>query len=156
MKKDEKDQKNQGVEHINHGTDEEMELYGFQVSGLKRFFTWLAIILTLGFLRLVFYWKPEWMTKCTHSRCHIRDATTVLLRDKYQQWFVETVEILRTNTGDSQEDLDSLNMSKSSAKHRQPVSACTVYATHSFHFSQFLVRWIHRKNRHLARTLNLV
>jgi hypothetical protein len=80
----------------------------------------LGYLLTLGFLRLVFYWKPEWMTKCTHRPCHTRHATTALLRDKYQQWFVEDVELLKYSSSGSRDDLDSLNQSKSSAKHRQP------------------------------------
>lgn len=89
--------------------------------------TWFFIILTVGFLRLVFYWKPNWMLWCTHRKCSLAAATQLLLRvtlftntydsyfkliliyltwwnkkkqkqtnkkDKYQQWYVEKVEVL--------------------------------------------------------------
>lgn len=56
--------------------------------------TWIFITLTLGFLRLVFYWKPNWMLICTHKQCSLDVATKILLRDKYQQWFVEKVETI--------------------------------------------------------------
>ncbi len=46
----------------------------------RRAVTWAAILLSVGFLRLVFYWKPEWFLRCTHSPCSLRDADTVLLR----------------------------------------------------------------------------
>ena len=102
------------------------EMYGYSTSTVGSVITWILIILTLGFLRLVFYWKPDWMIKATHRRCDIRDATKVLLLDKYAQWFVEEVCILNSSSGDSQDDLDSLNQSKNSAKHRQPVSRYTL------------------------------
>lgn len=52
----------------------------------------------MGFLRLVFYWKPNWMLLCTHKQCGLGEATSILLRDKYQQWFVENVEtVLKPN-----------------------------------------------------------
>ncbi len=56
--------------------------------------TWILIVLTIGFLRLIFYWKPDWMLKCTHRQCSLKTATKVLLKDKYNQWFVEKVEII--------------------------------------------------------------
>ena len=46
----------------------------------QRVITWIFIVLTVGFLRLIFYWKPEWYLRCTHSPCSLRDADTVLLR----------------------------------------------------------------------------
>ena len=82
------------AEYINHGTDEQMEIYGFTKSTLGLVITWLFIVLTFGFLRLVFYWKPNWMLLCTHRRCAVSAASSVLLKDKYQQWFVEEVRTL--------------------------------------------------------------
>lgn len=37
------------------------------------------IIVTAGILRLVFHWCPHWMLLCTHVRCDLRTATTVLV-----------------------------------------------------------------------------
>jgi hypothetical protein len=113
------------IEYINHDTDEQMveflnllhlsffsifiitinisikciikEIYGFTKSILGNIITWIFVILSLGFLRLVFYWKPRWMLLCTHRECSIKAASKVLLRDKYQQWFVEEILTVKLN-----------------------------------------------------------
>ena len=72
-------------------------MYGYCASNIGYAISWIFIILTLGFLRLVFYWKPNWMIKATHRPCNIKYATKILLLDKYQQWFVEEVCILNTD-----------------------------------------------------------
>ena len=91
-----------GAQYINDGTDEQMvsrilllshqfcnfvsclcflkEISGFKSSFLKTFITWIFIIISFGFLRLIFYWKPEWMLKCTHERCSLNKATKALLK----------------------------------------------------------------------------
>jgi len=80
--------------YVNHGTDEQMEISGYTRSKLYTATTWIFIVLTVGFLRLIFYWKPEWMLKCTHKACDLDRASKVLLQDKYLQWFVETISVL--------------------------------------------------------------
>ena len=116
MKKEKKD-----IKYINNGTDEQMEICGYQKSIIGLIITWIFIVLTIGFLKLVFYWKPNWMLLCTHRECSLKSATSVLLRvssslkkkmndiknfkwfsslfiilkDKYQQWFVEKVDVLK-------------------------------------------------------------
>lgn len=112
-------------EYINHDTDEQMEIWGFAPSILGQVITWIGVTLTLGFLRLIFYWKPEWMLMCTHRECDTKEATTILLRDKYQQWFVEPVSVLAASSDDSRDDLDSLNQS-STKKLRHSVSIRTI------------------------------
>jgi hypothetical protein len=117
-----KNTEKQPIEYINHDTDEQMEIFGYEPSVIGRILTWSGILLSLGFLRLVFYWKPEWMLKATHRQCKVRDAKTVLLRDKYQQWFVEEIETLGTADDGSRDDLDSVATSGRNAKIRQNVS----------------------------------
>lgn len=70
----------QQIQFINHGTDEQMEISGFARSVLGLTITWIFIVLSVGFLRLVFYWKPNWLILCTHKRCFIKYATKVLLK----------------------------------------------------------------------------
>lgn len=79
MKKEAK-RSSKNTEFINYGTDEQMEIYGYQRSPLGLVVTWFFIILTIGFLRLIFYWKPNWMLKCTHKKTSLKVATSVLLR----------------------------------------------------------------------------
>lgn len=90
----------QQIQFINHGTDEQMEIYGFTRSLVGLTITWIFIVLSIGFLRLVFYWKPNWLILCTHKRCLIKYASKIMLKDKYQQWFVEQVEILKISDDD--------------------------------------------------------
>ena len=78
MKKEEKQQ----IQYINHGTDEQMEIYGYTGSLSGLIVTWIFIVLSVGFLRLVFYWKPNWLILCTHKQCPIKHASIVLLRVK--------------------------------------------------------------------------
>ncbi len=120
MKNDTK--KKQTNEYINHDTDEQMEIFGYESSIIGTVITWIGIILTLGFLRLIFYWKPEWMLKATHRQCKVKDATTILLRDKYQQWFVEEIETLGSPDNGSRDDIDSVATSVRNTKQKDNVS----------------------------------
>ena len=51
--------------------------------------------MTLGLLRLVLYWKPNWLLYCTHNlSSNLNDCNKVLLKDKYKQFFVEEVKTI--------------------------------------------------------------
>ncbi len=80
--------------YVNINTDEQMEINGYVRSLPKTILTWLMIFLTVGILRLIFYWKPDWMLKCTHAKCKMNDAKKILLQDKYKQKFVEVVKTI--------------------------------------------------------------
>lgn len=58
---------------------------------------WVLYILTVGILRLLFHWKPQWMLKCTHVPCPLPQATKVMLIDHYNQTFVEDVHSVHSN-----------------------------------------------------------
>ena len=49
----------------------------------KTVFTWIFIILSIGALRLIFYWKPNWFIRCTHRRISLSLATQILLKVGY-------------------------------------------------------------------------
>lgn len=55
------------------------EIIGYRRSLLRTFFTWCAIVLTLGGLRLVFHWRRHWMLVCTHTKTSLMNAEKVLL-----------------------------------------------------------------------------
>ncbi|CAF0827890.1 unnamed protein product [Adineta ricciae] len=76
---------------VNDGTDDQFVLYGYTRSIARTIITWIFIFLTVGFLRLVFYWKPHWFVRCYCTRADLAVAQYVLLKDRYQQWYVETV-----------------------------------------------------------------
>jgi cation-transporting P-type ATPase 13A3/4/5 len=79
------------ADYINIDTEDEMEIYGFKRSKLKWYLILSLYILTVGALRLIFYWKPNWKVKTTHTKCRLEVAHKVLLRDKYGKWFVEEI-----------------------------------------------------------------
>ncbi|XP_075212316.1 polyamine-transporting ATPase anne boleyn isoform X2 [Lycorma delicatula] len=100
-----------GVDYINHGTDEQMEVFGYCKHKIRTFITWFFIIFTLGALRLVFHWWPQWMLYATHRSCPLDIAQKVLVVERYQKkhkcYYVKdvrtvTAESLR-NEGKSEE-----------------------------------------------------
>ncbi|XP_063864679.1 polyamine-transporting ATPase 13A3-like isoform X3 [Scylla paramamosain] len=83
-----------GVDHIIGNEDEEAEIYGYRRSKLKTGITWFFIVVSAGFLRLVFHWVPVWMLKATHSQCSLEHATKVLIVEyfkKYKRNFVKNI-----------------------------------------------------------------
>ncbi|CAF1232029.1 unnamed protein product [Rotaria magnacalcarata] len=82
---------------VNDGTDDQFVLYGYSRSVARTIVAWIFIVLTVGFLRLVFYWKPHWFLRCCCTRADLAVAQYVLLKDRYQQWYVETVLTINTN-----------------------------------------------------------
>ncbi|CAF0758520.1 unnamed protein product [Rotaria sp. Silwood1] len=76
---------------VNDGTDDQFILYGYSRSVTRTTITWIFIILTVGFLRLIFYWKPHWFLQCCCIQADLAVCQYVLLKDRYKQWYVETV-----------------------------------------------------------------
>jgi len=46
---------------------------------VREIVVWVCTILTVGILRLVFYWRPDWMLKCTCVVESLDKAEYVLL-----------------------------------------------------------------------------
>ncbi|XP_064599544.1 polyamine-transporting ATPase 13A3-like isoform X2 [Liolophura sinensis] len=80
--------------YINPGTEEQMEIIGYRLVRLRQILTWGAILLTVGLLRLIFHWKPEWMIWATHCECPLSEAEIVTLQDMYNQLFVANVMVM--------------------------------------------------------------
>ncbi|XP_044526812.1 polyamine-transporting ATPase 13A3 [Gracilinanus agilis] len=81
---------------INEGQEDEMEIYGYNLSRWKLLVVALGVICTGGFLLLLLYWMPEWRVKATCLRVALRDCEVVLLRttDEFRIWFCAKVRFL--------------------------------------------------------------
>ncbi|KAG1653722.1 putative cation-transporting ATPase 13A3 [Nymphon striatum] len=99
IKKDEK------TTYINCSDEEQLAIVGYKWNKLKYTLTWLLIILSFGFLRLIFHWKPEWMLFFTHTKCRLQVADSVLLTDLYNQKFVCPI---RTDENNQEENDNSM------------------------------------------------
>ncbi|KAH0547164.1 polyamine-transporting ATPase 13A3-like isoform X1 [Cotesia glomerata] len=99
-----------GVDYINPGQEDQMEIYGYRRSKIFTIITWILIIATGGLLRLVFHWVPHWMLRATHSKCPLEEADTVLLVErflgKHAYYYVKRVKTL-TAADVSKNALDS-------------------------------------------------
>ncbi|XP_006873192.1 PREDICTED: probable cation-transporting ATPase 13A3 [Chrysochloris asiatica] len=85
---------------INQGQEDEMEVYGYNVSRWKLAFVSLGVVCTGGFLLLLLYWMPEWRVKATCIRAAIKDCEVVLLRttDEFRMWFCAKIRLLSLET----------------------------------------------------------
>uniref|UniRef100_A0A2K5BVS0 Polyamine-transporting ATPase 13A3 n=1 Tax=Aotus nancymaae TaxID=37293 RepID=A0A2K5BVS0_AOTNA len=81
---------------INQGQEDEMEIYGYNLSRWKLAIVSLGVICTGGFLLLLLYWMPEWRVKATCVRATIKDCEVVLLRttDEFKIWFCAKIRFL--------------------------------------------------------------
>ena len=55
------------------------EVYGYRWSSFRSALMWLGVILTLGALRLVFHWYPQWLLYATHTPCSLSTANKLLI-----------------------------------------------------------------------------
>ncbi|XP_062066034.1 polyamine-transporting ATPase 13A3 isoform X2 [Lepus europaeus] len=85
---------------INQGQEDEMEVYGYNLSRWKLAVVSLGVICTGGFLLLLLYWMPEWRVKATCIRAAVKDCEVVLLRttDEFQTWFCAKIRFLSLET----------------------------------------------------------
>lgn len=73
-----------GVDYINPGEEDQMEIYGYKRNRMRTAIIWFLIVITGGFLRLIFHWIPHLMLLATHTKCSLEEAETVLLIEKFQ------------------------------------------------------------------------
>ena len=72
-----------GQQYVNHGEEDQMEIFGYRRNTTKSLFTWLLIFLSAGFVQLLFFWKPEWKLHMMFSRCTLDVATYVRLHVRH-------------------------------------------------------------------------
>ncbi|XP_069105845.1 polyamine-transporting ATPase 13A3-like [Argopecten irradians] len=86
-----------GYQYINPGQEDQMEIHGYERSFIWTVIVWIFIFLTVGLLRLFFYWFPHLMIRSTHTKCSLAVATVVVLKDQYLQWYVSRIRVLRVD-----------------------------------------------------------
>ncbi|KAM4043772.1 putative cation-transporting ATPase 13A4 [Anomaloglossus baeobatrachus] len=59
---------------------EEQELFGYRTLMWRQVLCIIGYIFSLGFLLLLFYWKPEWDVWCQCAPCALEKADVILLR----------------------------------------------------------------------------
>ncbi|KAM3931813.1 putative cation-transporting ATPase 13A4 [Leptodactylus fuscus] len=65
---------------VNQGEENEMDIFGYRTTTCRKVVCICGYILSLGFLLLLFYWKPEWHVWANCVPCSLREANVVLLR----------------------------------------------------------------------------
>ncbi|XP_076292849.1 polyamine-transporting ATPase 13A3 [Lasioglossum baleicum] len=94
-------------QRIHTGQDEDMRIYGFERSNLKRILTCVSYVLTVGLIRLFFHWYPHLHVYATHKKCPLNRATKLLVTDnyqgKYKSYFVKEVKTVSARNLSSQE-----------------------------------------------------
>ncbi|XP_067207720.1 polyamine-transporting ATPase 13A3 isoform X2 [Linepithema humile] len=87
-----------GVDYVNPGEEDQMEIYGYRKSHVRTVITWLLIGITGGILRLVFHWVPQLMLLFTHYKCSLEEAEAVLLVERFQgkhtSYYVKKLRVL--------------------------------------------------------------
>ncbi|KAG8538414.1 hypothetical protein GDO81_022691 [Engystomops pustulosus] len=56
------------------------ELFGYRKLMWRQVLCIIGYIFSLGFLLLLFYWKPEWDVWCQCTPCDLQTANIMLLR----------------------------------------------------------------------------
>lgn len=118
---------------LNQGCDDQMEICGYKRNQGKTVLIWVCIVLTIGLLRLFFYWMPHLMVRATHTLCHLAEAQVVVMKDQYEQWFVSKVQFASTVCSGgsirySQDDVPSYSLANGSKE-----SASKTYLKDSEH-----------------------
>jgi len=69
---------------LDAGADADLRVFGYTPVLVKQFLTYSAVLFSLGFLKLLFYWLPKWELQATHKACPLSRAKKVLIRDRYK------------------------------------------------------------------------
>ncbi|XP_072175321.1 polyamine-transporting ATPase 13A3-like [Diadema setosum] len=83
-----KKHKNEDLHHqvIEENKGEKIECWGYKKSALQTALVYAAGVLTCGSLFIiVFYWKPDWGLRLTHTRCSLGEADGIVVKDKFQR-----------------------------------------------------------------------
>ncbi|CAG2250705.1 Probable cation-transporting ATPase 13A3,Probable cation-transporting ATPase W08D2.5,Probable cation-transporting ATPase 13A4,Cation-transporting ATPase 13A2 [Mytilus edulis] len=91
-----------GILYVNAYQEDQMEIYGYAKNQGKEIFMWILYFLTVGLLRLFFFWYPHLMIAATHEKSSLKHAVVVVLKDQYNQWFVAKVKLKERNGRDVQ------------------------------------------------------
>ncbi|MEE6501500.1 hypothetical protein FKM82_004213 [Ascaphus truei] len=65
---------------LSEGEENEMDIFGYKTDICRKVLCMCGYICSLGFLLLLFYWKPEWDVWANCVPCSLHEADVVLLR----------------------------------------------------------------------------
>ena len=63
------------------------EIVGYRLNKAKYYLSWVLYFLTVGLLRLLFYWLPHRMVQFTFSRCSLDHAEKVIMKVSFSSFF---------------------------------------------------------------------
>lgn len=56
------------------------EVNGYKCSCLRRVIAYFYYFISLGIVRLLFHWFPQWLLYCKYQKCPLSEATKVLIK----------------------------------------------------------------------------
>jgi len=89
---------------LNQGTEDEVEVWGYQKNSTKLAVTLLAVLLSGGMLGLLLYWVERYWLYCTANQSSLKDANFVLVvdryKEKYKSFYVKEIKVVNHNQSD--------------------------------------------------------
>uniref|UniRef100_A0A803JFT6 Cation-transporting ATPase n=1 Tax=Xenopus tropicalis TaxID=8364 RepID=A0A803JFT6_XENTR len=87
---------------LNPGEENEMDIFGYKTHICRKVLCIIGYIFSLGFLWLLFYWKPEWHVWANCVPCSLEEASVVLLRttDDFKQTSWKKVKWIQLSSKD--------------------------------------------------------
>ncbi|XP_054266633.1 polyamine-transporting ATPase 13A3-like isoform X2 [Macrosteles quadrilineatus] len=86
------------VSFINKGLEDQMDIYGYRRHVWFTIASWVLVVLSLGAVKLIFYWWPHIQLYCTNRQCSVRTAEKLLIvehsKNSSPGYHVETVKTL--------------------------------------------------------------
>lgn len=74
----------QTILDLDHNQKIELTFYGYKECVFKSMLYYLILIISFGFMRLVFHWNNHWGLIVRRRRCGLREATYMLIMEKYK------------------------------------------------------------------------
>nr|CAD7426059.1 unnamed protein product [Timema monikensis] len=74
------------------------EIYGYKRNLLYTTCAWLCILMTMGFVQLIFHWYPQICLYSTHKKCSLQQAEKLLIvlnenyQGKYKMYYIKAVK----------------------------------------------------------------
>ncbi|XP_072027311.1 polyamine-transporting ATPase 13A3-like [Amphiura filiformis] len=72
--------------------ENQIKCLGYSRNKILTIITCVLCAFTMGFLLLIFYWKPNWRLKMMYSRCDLQDAEAALIQDIYCREHVKFIQ----------------------------------------------------------------
>ncbi|XP_041419198.1 probable cation-transporting ATPase 13A4 isoform X2 [Xenopus laevis] len=100
---------------LNQGEDNEMEVFGYKTVRWQQVLCIIGYIFSLGFLRVLFYWKPQLDVWCQCIPCSFSQADVILLRttDDHREFSKKKVIEISPRTQGSKSDHQTITKKNS-------------------------------------------